>query len=116
MLSVKSPTQEEMQTVNDTIHRYSQANAKSIERMNKEIDRQIKKDRALVEECEQVANEVYKQIVAALPDEHSKDLFAHYSVLVSGKHTLSHQIYTHTKRAYDVYAWTVKRVKKLLGK
>jgi len=78
--------------------------------------KQIEKDRALAAECEQVSNALYRQIVDALPDDRSRDMFAQYSLLISGKHTLSHVIYTDTKRAHGVYEWAVKKARKLLGK
>lgn len=77
---------------------------------------QIDKDRQLAQECEKLSIQVYRQIVDALPDQKTKDLFAHYSMLVSAQHYLGHATPTDTRKAYATYLWVTKQVRKLLGK
>ena len=74
------------------------------------------KDRAVAEQCEKVSLELYKQIIEALPDARSRELFSSYSLLLTGRHTLAHEIHTDTARARGVYEWALKKARKLLGK
>jgi len=109
------PTIQEMQQASDIVRRYGQANKAKYAREDEKFERKIQKDQALAVECEQVSNAIYKQIMDALPDERTKDLFASYSTLVSGKEILIYAS-SDTKGVYRLCDWTLKRLKKVLDK
>ena len=115
MLAINPPTRQEMEQANNVIHRLAKVNKASTDRLIKKIGCEIQKNEALAAECEQVSKDLYKQILKALPDERSKELFSFYSLLISGQHTLNHAAHS-IPETYGVFARALKKVKKHLGK
>lgn len=114
MSAIQAPTQAEIEQAHDIIHRYAQVNKSSIQRDRQKIAREFEKDTALAAECEQVSQEIYKQVLDALPDEHSKELFRKYSTIHWGEIILSRERYADMKDIRGFCDRALRVAKKLL--
>jgi hypothetical protein len=115
MLPTKPPTRQELELAQDIVRRYGQAHAKSIARRIAQVQKRADKDHAIIDECNQLTGQLYTEVMEALPDEHSKELFMTYSFLASAEHTLRRLTLDETKLAHRLFVQSIKQAKKLLG-
>jgi hypothetical protein len=105
------PTEKELQRASDVIRRYGATRKETPE--DRRINRQIKKDKALANECEETANKIFQVLYDQLPDEKSKKLLQQFTLVSSGRVML--QMRVQSAQSRSIYAQSVKEAKKLLS-